>query len=202
MADDENKVQIERHQAQNIDVNTMDVMLGTDALSRTVIPCVVQNAYNINVNYVMNVYNIINNNTITLSGSLPQTEKSETTQTFIKEATNTNKRKRALEEEDRPGDRRRILISESKFKRMKKMENVDVSHYLVIKSDRVEDHNPDETKICEACEETYKLSCFIKSFTKKDELRYHYLKNVCVTCRRKHEKAESKKKNTTSRHTK
>lgn len=195
MADSENVLQIERHRELNISVNTMDVMLGKEALSRTVIPCIVQNAYNRNVSYVLNVYgniNITNTNTNPIASpvSLSQTEKSEPNEAILEEAPNTMKRKRVSEEE--PGNIRRILISELKFNKMKK--KADESLYLVIKSDRVYNVNPTDEKKCEACNETFKMPSFIKSFTKDDRSSYLYLKNVCHTCINEYEKVERKKK--------
>jgi hypothetical protein len=207
MADHENRVQIERHIEHKININTMDVMLGKDALSRTVIPCVVQDAYGRNVHYVVNVYNnnnitinnINNNNTIVLSETnekyrlalelLLETEKSETKKAIIEEALDTKKRKRVLENEH--SNSRRILISERKFKRMKKTKNVDESHYLVITSKSVDNPNTKEKQKCDDCGDIYYLSSFNKRFTKKGT-SYEYWNNVCRTCIKRDEKTKKK----------
>jgi hypothetical protein len=46
LADDKNRLEVERHQKFDIDVSTMDVMLGKVVLSRTVIPFTAENAFN------------------------------------------------------------------------------------------------------------------------------------------------------------
>lgn len=190
MADDENRIQIERHQELNISINTMDVMLGKDALSRTIIPCIVKNAYNRNVQYVLNVYgdiNITNNNVVTA----PNKENA-----IVEEVCDIKKRKRAPE--NKPSDIRRRIITEREYNEetTKKKDNGEPTElpYVVIKRDRVY-KSPDEkqTRECDACYITYPLSSF---YNRKKNIRggpdYQYLTNICNGCIKKNEKTKRK----------
>lgn len=165
---------------------TMDMMRGKDTRSCTAIPCIMQNTYGVNVQYILNVYgNItITNNNVGIAPHTKETEQNGITE----EVRDTKKRKRV------PSDIRPILISECKFKRLKEMKNVDESRYVVIKSNRIENPIPNEMQKCKACNETYNLSAFNKCFNKKDGSSYHYIKNVCRSCINKQEKTERKKR--------
>lgn len=190
LADNENRVQIQRHQEQNLSVNTMNVMLGNNALSRTVIPCVLKNAYNRDVSYVMNVYgNVTINNTLTWNEtnekyrraleSLVETDDRETRKAIIEEALDTNKRKRNT----KPSKPKRLILTERQYKDHKTTEE-DELPYVVIKRQRVDSPDLAQRRQCDACEKTLALSAFYKrsNKTKGGGSIYHYLTNVCNRC--------------------
>lgn len=149
MADNENMIQIERHREQNLSVNLMNVMLGKDALSRTVIPCILKNAFGANVSCVANItiinnngnnnnINTINNNNNNSSvvvsesettkkyrlalESLLETEESETKRAIIEEALDKTKKRKRVSTKN-PIEVKRLILTKREYEKKMRKKN-------------------------------------------------------------------------------
>lgn len=193
--DNENRRVLQHHYEQQTDVSTLNVMRGQEALSSTIVPCMIKNCYN--------TYVTTNNNNNTLI--INQYDTSETKKrieayekiidqlveeddTEVRRAIKaglhqthppivTKKRKRITKEQ--PNDQRKRLMTKREIQNT--VDNTTTTAMIVVRNTRTD--TPDLTSLreCDYCEIKKSLGSFYHT-KKTGQKTYGYIRNVCHTC--------------------